>query len=135
MRILACATSAWIGLTWDSVPGRGGKDGIYLGNPAYPNNAWSLAIHETSHGVDAALGLSEKSSTLIDLYRAELARPANAKDPNATYRRSDIHEFFAVAVDEYYCSRSTQAWLAYAYPQMYDYVRSRLDLELRSLLK
>ena len=121
------------GYTWDSVPGAGTEKGIFLGDSAKPNNAASLAIHEGTHSLDRALAFSENSSALRALYRDELLRPAQAADNNATYRRSNIEEFLAVAVDEYYCSTKTRAALLQRYPRVHAYLTTSFRTEVQGL--
>ncbi len=120
------------GLTWDSVPGTGNAKGVYLGDSSRPNNAWSLAIHEATHSVDLAVGFSRRSTELQRLYREELARAAVVGDTNAAYRRSNIEEFLAVAVDELRCSTKTRTNLQRRYPAMYRYLSSSFEAELRA---
>jgi hypothetical protein len=123
------------GYTWDSVPGTGTADGLFLGDSAKPNNAWSLAIHEGTHAVDRVLQFTVKNSRVKDLYKAELSRPERADDFNSRYRRSNIEEFLAVAVDEYYCSTATRDKLVARYPDMNAYIRDELDAAWEKALK
>jgi Pro-Pro endopeptidase len=120
------------GLTWDSVPGTGNAKGVYLGDSSRPNNAWSLAIHEATHAVDLSVGFSKRSTALQRLYREELARAPVVGDGNAAYRRSNIEEFLAVAVDELRCSTKTRTNLQVRYPAMYSYLSSSFEGELRT---
>ncbi len=120
------------GLTWDSVPGTGNARGVYLGDSSRPNNAWSLAIHEATHAVDLSIGFSRRSTELQRLYREELARTPVVGDGNASYRRSNIEEFLAVAVDELRCSTKTRTNLQRRYPAMYTYLSTSFEAELRA---
>lgn len=119
------------GYTWDSVPGTGTEDGIFLGDSAKPNNAASLSIHEGTHAIDRSIGFSDNSSALKSLYRDELRRAAQTADPNAVYRRSNIEEFLAVAVEEYYCNTKTRTSLLQRYPAMHGYVKNAFSAEVR----
>lgn len=119
------------GYTWDSVPGAGTEQGIFLGDSAKPNNAASLSIHEGTHSIDRALEFSDTSATLKNLYRDELTRPVQSADLNATYRRSNIEEFLAVAVEEFYCNAKTRSHLLQRYPSMHDYVKTTFNTEVR----
>jgi len=120
------------GYTWDSVPGTGTEDGIFLGDSAKPNNAASLSIHEGTHAIDRALDFSDNSAQLKKLFRDEQRRAVQRADGNATYRRSNIEEFLAVAVEEYYCNAKTRSNLLTRYPQMYEYVRTTFPAEVRA---
>jgi len=122
------------GYTWDDVPGTGYTAGVFLGDSAMPNNAWSLAIHEATHAIDLTLDLSAKSVALSKIYRAELARPVVAADSVSSYRRSNVQEFLAVAADEYFCSRMTRERLQTQYPDAYAFMRDRFDEEIRIAL-
>lgn len=119
------------GYTWDSVPGTGTEDGIFLGDSAKPNNAASLSIHEGTHAIDRSLDFSDRSTPLNELYREELGRAAQRLDPNANYRRSNIEEFLAVAVEEYYCNTKTRTNLLQRYPSMHNYVKNSFSAEVR----
>lgn len=120
-------------LTWDKVPGTGVAKGVYLGDSAKPNNAYSLAMHEGTHTIDRALSFSTRSAALKGLYADELTRRANPSDANARYRRSNVEEYLAVAVDEYYCNATTRQNLRARYPDMHAYVATALDAEVSSL--
>jgi hypothetical protein len=120
------------GHTWDDVPGTGIPSGIYLGDSAKVNNAWSLAIHEGTHAVDLSLQLSERSTKLRAIYTRELQRTPVTGDQNVNYRRYHIQEYLAVAVDEYYCSAAKRAFLEQHYPEVFAYIRDDLDGELRT---
>lgn len=122
------------GLTWDDVPGTGYSAGIFLGDSALSNDAWSLAIHEGAHAVDASVGLTATSAFFYGVYTRELEHAPVVDDRVAAYRRSNINEFLAVGLDEYFCSAKTRASLAARYPEVYSYVRYRLDRELRAAL-
>jgi hypothetical protein len=118
------------GLTWDSVPGTGTADGLFLGDSAEPNNAYSLAIHEATHSVDLSLGFTDGNAAIRALYANELKRPEATNDPVAHYRRSNIREFLAVAVDEFYCSGTTRTNLLTLYPQMHAYIEHDFNAAL-----
>jgi hypothetical protein len=115
------------GTSYSNVPGTGYPEAVYLGNSALPNNAYSLAIHEISHSLDAIANLQSRGDVKY-AFRLERAHPS---DHNGSYRYSSIAEFIAVGLDEYFCSKSTRATFAAQYPKTFQFFANQLPKLLR----
>jgi hypothetical protein len=122
------------GSTWDNVPGTGNAQGIYLGDSARNNNTNSLAIHEGIHAVDLATGFTKNNRAIKRLYQAELRRRNTSTDGLTVYRRGNIEEYLAVAVDEYYCNANTRLRLRGLYPELHTYVATSFNADLTEAL-
>ncbi|MBF0440370.1 MAG: hypothetical protein HQK54_00545 [Oligoflexales bacterium] len=121
------------GYTWDTVPGTGDQTGIYLGNSALTNNAWSLAVHEGTHAVDLSVSFSTTNKALIEAFN-KIKNSPNSSDTNASYRTGYIEEALAIGIDEYYCNATTKANLKSWYPDFYAFIENSFANELNAQL-
>lgn len=110
------------GQTWDIVPGAGAPTLTALGDSFMTNGAQSLAIHEGSHSVASFSGI-DKSPEFLAAWNAEKGRP-HSSDYAGEYRTTHIEEYMAMAIDDYYCSKSTRERLKTMYPKAYAFVEN-----------
>jgi hypothetical protein len=113
-------------LTWDSVAGAGTRDGTFLGDPNLSHNAISLAIHEASHSVDLALNFTWDNSEFREIFEEEKKKML-IEDERQVYRTSYPEEFFAVAMEEYYCGQESRSNLKRWYPRIFEFLQSKLE--------
>lgn len=121
------------GATWDHVAGGSeanmvnGIVKVRLGNSALMNDVKSLAIHEISHGVDVSFGVTKNSKSTKALFNKLKAQPnPGERQLMYDYRFIDIREFFAMAIDEYYCNDTTRTELKTIYPDVFTYVEEKV---------
>lgn len=121
----------WTSGTWDDVAG--GADpfmvngilNVRLGPSDLLNGARSMVIHEVSHGIDDSFGITKWSQSTKSLF-AELKNSPDPGDYNYSYRFVDISEFFAMAIEDYYCNATTRARLLRVYPTVHRWVEEKL---------
>lgn len=123
------------GFSWDDVAGGTEKvmtDGVLkvrLGPSNLANGSGSVAIHEASHGIDFSFGITKSSSSTIQLFNELKALP-NPGEHRTTYnfRFSHITEFFATAMDDYFCNATTNAKLKSLYPKIHSYIENQVPV-------
>lgn len=115
------------GSTYADVPGTGYIEAVYLGDSALANNAYSLAIHETTHSLDAIVRLQQRR----EVQQAFRLERAHGSDTNGSYRYSSVSEFLAVGIDEYFCSERTRANFQARYPKTFRFFSHDLPKLLR----
>jgi hypothetical protein len=131
----------WGGLTYSSVPGisviQNGVCNVVVGT--LPTGSGSLMLHELSHCIDKVVGLSEKSTDLINLYDSYLEDPVE-EDPNSAYSLSHPQEFFAEQITLIYQSDDSKDQFDEWYPESKELFEENLlgeiieAVESRSLL-
>ncbi len=104
--------------TWDDVAGLVTDYGVFLGT--VPAGSNSVSIHETGHVIDLLVELSLQSAHLKETFNFYKTNPS-IEDERATYRMSNIYEFFAVGFDDFYCNKKSRDDLKKLYPKLHDY--------------
>jgi hypothetical protein len=118
------------GTTWSTVPGTASSRAVFLGDSGKSNNAYSLAIHESTHAVDLNVSLTATSAKLRALFEYDKAHDGRT-DLLTVYRLSLIREYLAVGVDEYSCNTKTRRALQRHYPRLFAYIENDFASEVR----
>ncbi len=122
----------WTGLTWDDIPGSGGKNIIVrIGRSDYGHGHGStnVELHELAHNIDASVfkGIS-KTKEWNDL-REEESTQLFPMDIN--YMTAYTEEFFAESFMLYYLNEESKRWLRKKGPKTYEAIEVGLQEKLK----